>query len=204
MALGNLFIISAPSGAGKTSLVKAVVDKLAHVSVSVSYATRGIREGEVDGEDYCFISVAEFEEKIKAGEFVEYAKVFDNYYGTSRLVMEQQLLTGNDVILEIDWQGGQQVRRQIIGCISIFILPPSRQELEQRLRGRGTDDEAVIQRRMQDVVTEISHYNEADFLVINVDFDVAAAELMSIIQAQRLTLDYQQARHQQLLNKILE
>lgn len=171
MVKGSLFIVSAPSGAGKTSLVKALCDKQESLSVSVSHTTRPKRSGEIHGKNYFFVSLREFKAQIENNEFLEYAQVFDNYYGSSMAAVETQLLRGNDIILEIDWQGAQQVREKIPGSITVFILPPSREILEQRLSDRGQDSTEIIQRRMKDAETEMSHYAEFDYLIINDDFD---------------------------------
>ncbi len=186
MARGTLYIISAPSGAGKTSLVKALCEQLPGISISVSTTTRAQRPGEENGVDYWFVDQQTFEKKQKEGDFLEYAQVFDNYYGTSRTAVETQLLKGEDVILEIDWQGARQVRKQMPEHVSIFILPPSREALESRLRNRGQDSEEIIARRMQDAKREISHYDEYDYLIINDDFDTALDELKALVRAQRL------------------
>ena len=178
---GKLFILSAPSGAGKTSLVKALVDSNPTVVVSVSHTTRDKRPGEVDGENYFFTSYKEFLQMIKNNDFLEYAKVFDHFYGTSISSVEQQLDQGLKVILEIDWQGAQQVRERIQGTQSIFILPPSKQELQARLRGRGQDSEEIIARRMRDAESEISHYDEFDHIVLNDDFGQALQDLTALV-----------------------
>ncbi|MDH3609497.1 MAG: guanylate kinase [Gammaproteobacteria bacterium] len=181
MNYGKLFIVSAPSGAGKTSLVKALIDSTSEVVVSISHTTRAIRPGEVDGVNYFFTSYKKFLQMIKQNEFLEYAKVFDHFYGTSQLSVEQQLDQGLKVILEIDWQGAEQVRERIQGTQSIFILPPSKQELETRLRGRGQDSEEVIARRMRDAESEISHFKEFDHIVLNDDFDQALRDLTALV-----------------------
>lgn len=178
---GKLFIVSAPSGAGKTSLVKALIDSTSEVVVSISHTTRAMRPGEVDGVNYFFTSYKKFLQMIKQNEFLEYAKVFDHFYGTSQLSVEQQLDQGLKVILEIDWQGAEQVRERIQGTQSIFILPPSKQELETRLRGRGQDSEEVIARRMRDAESEISHFKEFDHIVLNDDFDQALRDLTALV-----------------------
>lgn len=180
------YIISAASGAGKTSLVKALLENSQDICVSVSFTTRPPRPGEVGGKDYNFISVDDFHQRLERGEFLEHAQVFDNYYGTSQVWVEQQLKTGMDVILEIDWQGAMQARKQLSNATSIFILPPSLEVLEQRLQDRQTDSQEVIQRRMQDAQAEMSHYGEFDFLIFNDNFDQALQELTSIITANRL------------------
>ncbi|PCF96361.1 guanylate kinase [Vreelandella nigrificans] len=203
MSQGTLFIVSAPSGAGKTSLVRELIESLDGIQVSVSHTTRGKREGEVDGVNYHFISVADFQAMIEHGGFFEYAKVFDNYYGTSRQAVQTLLDAGQDVILEIDWQGAQQVRQQMPSAVSIFILPPSRSELERRLASRGTDEHAVIARRMRDAVSEMSHYDEYDYLVINDDFTTALQELQSLVISRRLTRGVMQERHAPLLDALL-
>ena len=177
---GSLYIVSAPSGAGKTSLVSKLVELDSHIKVSVSSTTRPSRNGEVDGVNYHFLSVAQFEAKIAEGDFLEHAQVFDNYYGTSKSAVEEQLKAGKDVILEIDWQGAQQVRKLIPQAISIFILPPSLEELQRRLTSRGTDSDEVIARRMRDAVNEMSHYHEFDYIVINNHFETALKQLHSI------------------------
>lgn len=200
---GKLYIISAPSGAGKTSLVKQLTQTVENVCLSVSHTTRPLRPGEIDGRDYFFVSVAEFQSLLQENAFLEYAQVFDNFYGTSRGGVEQQLQNGKDVILEIDWQGAQQVRKLLPDSISIFILPPSLQILEQRLRNRAQDSEAVIQRRMRDAVTEMSHYREFDYLIVNDDFERALQQLNSIIFANRLLRDRQEAFLQPLLDELL-
>ena len=184
---GSLFIVSAPSGAGKTSLVKALLDFTPGLVVSVSHTTRAMRPGELDGEDYHFVSREWFQQTIVAGAFLEYARVFDHYYGTSRGSVEQQLCKGLDVILEIDWQGARQVREAMPETCSIFVLPPSRRTLEQRLRARGQDSEATISRRMCDAVAEMSHYAEFDHLVVNDNFDAALHDLDTIVRSRRLT-----------------
>lgn len=186
MNKGKLYIISAPSGAGKTSLVKQLISDLEHLTVSVSHTTRKMRAGEFQGKDYFFSTVADFKKMISEGDFLEYAQVFDNFYGTSQQSVEMNLNAGNDVILEIDWQGAQQVRKMLPDCVSIFILPPSIQILQQRLENRGQDDKKVIDRRMQDAVKEISHCDEFDYLLVNDDFNQALSELKSIVISHRL------------------
>jgi len=203
MPQGTLFIVSAPSGAGKTSLVRELIESLDGIRVSVSHTTRAQRRGEVDGVNYHFVNIAEFEAMISQGEFFEYAQVFDNFYGTSRLAVEALLKAGQDVILEIDWQGAQQVREQVPDSVSIFILPPSCDELERRLANRDTDAHATIARRMRDAVSEMSHYDEYDYLVINDDFTTALRELQALVIAQRLSLARQQDSHGPLLAALL-
>ena len=200
---GSLYIFAAPSGAGKTSLVKALVETTADIEVSVSHTTRAPRPGEVDGVNYHFTDVAAFQAMVAQGAFLEHARVFDNYYGTARANIEQRLAAGVDVILEIDWQGARQVREQFPDSIGIFILPPSRQALEERLRGRGQDGDEVIARRMRDAESEISHYGEFDYLVINDDFATALVELAAIVTAQRLRTRIQASRYQQMLQSLL-
>jgi guanylate kinase len=198
-----LFTISAPSGAGKTSLVKALLEKRgASVAVSVSHSTRSIRPGEVDGVAYHFVSMAEFEQMVANDEFLEHARVFDNCYGTARCSVDELLASGKHVILEIDWQGARQVKARLSDTIGIFILPPSRELLEQRLRARGTDDEAIIARRMRDADREMSHYSDAEYLVINDDFEQALYDLDAIIHSQGLTLQRQVLKHQPLIESI--
>jgi len=192
MKKGKLYIISAPSGAGKTSLIKKLVPITDKLMVSVSHTTRAQRSGEVDGVDYFFTPVEKFKTLIEQQAFLEYAQVFDNYYGTSQKSVEDSLKQGNDVILEIDWQGAEQIRYILPDAISIFILPPSTEVLRERLQGRGQDSKAVIDRRMQDAVTEMSHYAEYNYLVVNDDFSHALTELKSIILANRLTIEHQQ------------
>lgn len=199
MNKGNLYIISAPSGAGKTSLVKELISSLSSLSVSVSHTTRQKREGEIDGKDYFFISVEKFKMMQVDSAFLESAQVFDNFYGTAQKTVEDTLLQGNDVILEIDWQGAQQIRKLLPASISIFILPPSIETLHQRLEGRGKDNAEIIARRMHDAVTEMRHYSEFDYLVVNEDFGVALNELKSIVIANRLV----QVRQSHNLNTLL-
>lgn len=200
---GSLYIVSAPSGAGKTSLVSKLVELDSHIKVSVSSTTRPSRNGEVDGVNYHFLSVAQFEAKIAEGDFLEHAQVFDNYYGTSKSAVEEQLKAGKDVILEIDWQGAQQVRKLIPQAISIFILPPSLEELQRRLTSRGTDSDEVIARRMRDAVNEMSHYHEFDYIVINNHFETALKQLHSIFQAGRLTQAKQVQQHSNLIDALI-
>ncbi len=200
---GTLYIISAPSGAGKTSLVKALLESTDDIIVSVSHTTRAPRTGEVDGKDYHFTDVETFREMIGAGAFLEHAQVFDNFYGTSRSSTLDLMARGVDVILEIDWQGAQQVREKMPEAVSIFILPPSRQELEKRLRGRGTDADEVIARRLGEAVTEMGHYQEFDYLVFNDDFDTALSELRAIVLARRQRAAVQIARQQAQLDALL-
>jgi guanylate kinase len=200
---GQLYVISAPSGAGKTSLVAALLRQEKSVRVSVSHTTRVPRPGEQNGVHYHFVDKADFETRIASGDFLEHAQVFDNFYGTSQQAVEAQLASGLDVILEIDWQGAQQIRRQRPDMISIFIVPPSITELRTRLTGRGQDGEEVIERRMRDAVNEMRHYSEFDYLVVNDAFDLALAELTTVFRAQRLRLHRQAATHQQLLNALV-
>ncbi|TQV82558.1 guanylate kinase [Exilibacterium tricleocarpae] len=200
---GTLFTVSAPSGAGKTSLVKALADTLSRVRVSVSHTTRAIRPGEVDGTNYHFVSRKHFVDMLEQGQFLEQAEVFGNHYGTSKAWVDDTLAQGLDVILEIDWQGAQQVRRQCPEAIGVFILPPSRQALRQRLTGRGQDDAAIIERRMREASAEMSHYVESDYLIVNDDFDTALAEFQALITAHSLRLDRQQQNRQQLLMELL-
>ena len=200
---GTLYTVSAPSGAGKTSLVAALIERTDALRVSVSHTTRDQRPGEEDGVNYHFISEQQFLAMLEGAEFLEHARVFDNLYGTSQTWVQEQLAQGIDVILEIDWQGAQQVKRLQPETLSIFILPPSRQSLLQRLTGRGQDNSATIDRRMADAVEEMSHYIESDFLVINDDFAQALAELQAIVSCQRLTTDRQRQTQQQLLDELL-
>lgn len=203
-AAGALFIVSAPSGAGKTSLVGALRNTLGGLAVSVSHTTRARRPGEVDGRDYCFVSREEFDRMVEAGEFLEHARVFDNCYGTARSTVEAALARGEDVLLEIDWQGARQVRTRLPGCVSIFILPPSRAALETRLSGRGQDDPEIIARRMADAISEMSHYGEYDYLVFNDVFEEALADLRAILTASRLRTLRQAAGHALLISGLLD
>lgn len=203
MSQGTLFIVSAPSGAGKTSLVRELIERLDGLQVSVSHTTRARREGEVDGVNYHFCQTETFRAMIERGDFFEYARVFDNYYGTSRQAVQTLLAAGQDVILEIDWQGAQQVREQMRDAVSIFILPPSRAELERRLASRGTDEHAVIERRMRAAISEMAHFDEYDYLVVNDDFTTALSELTSLVISRRLTCAAMQHRHAPLLKALL-
>ena len=203
MNKGKLFIISAPSGAGKTSLIKKLIPHMDKLIVSVSHTTRAQRPGEIDTIDYFFTPVDTFKKMVNQQAFLEYAQVFDNFYGTAQSSIEQSLKSGKDVILEIDWQGAEQIRRILPDTISIFILPPSTEVLRRRLKERGQDSEAVIDRRMQDAVNEIGHYAEYDYLIINDDFNTALTELKSIILANRLNLQRQQEQLKALLIDLL-
>lgn len=203
MVKGTIFTVSAPSGAGKTSLVNALVGQEPEVVLSVSHTTRLPRPGEEDGRDYHFVTPERFQEMVQAGAFLEHAEVFGNYYGTSEASVEAQLSAGHDVILEIDWQGAQQIRQLRPDCMSIFILPPSRQVLEERLRGRGQDGNAVIARRMAAAQSEMSHYAESDYLIVNDDFYRALAELRAVIVARRVSQARQQAALTELIKSLL-
>jgi guanylate kinase len=184
----QLFVISAPSGAGKTSLVKVLRERLPDLKVSTSHTTRPPRPNEEDGREYYFVRPAEFEQLAASGAFLEHARVFDNLYGTSRAQLEQKLATGFDVVLEIDWQGARQVRAALPGCRSIFILPPSREALRQRLTGRATDSPAAIERRLADAVADMSHWREFEYVVINDDFDRAVEALAEIVAGRGAAL----------------
>ena len=181
---GRLFVIAAPSGAGKTSLVRALMEREPSLRFSISYTTRPQRPTETHGRDYFFVSKDEFAAMVGRGEFLEHARVFDNFYGTALGQVEASLAGGQDLILEIDWQGAQQIRLALPECRSIFILPPSRAELERRLRGRGTDAEDVIQRRLRDAATDMTHWSEFDYVVVNDDFDRALTDLHAIVQSR--------------------
>jgi guanylate kinase len=201
---GTLYIISAPSGAGKSSLLRALLETTGDsLALSVSHTTRSPRPGEVNGKDYHFVDVATFGEMVDSNEFFEHAQVFDNFYGTSRQGVIAQLQAGLDVILEIDWQGARLIREQMPDAVSIFILPPSREALQQRLQNRGQDDAAVIARRMRDAVSEMSHYDEYHYLVINDVFQTAVEGLAAILSSHRLRLPAQRQRHAGLLAALL-
>ena len=189
MKHGRLFVIAAPSGAGKTSLVKALLASEPRLRLSVSHTTRKRRPTEEDGREYHFVPVPQFERLVARGEFLEHARVFDNFYGTARGFVEEQLRRGHDVILEIDWQGAQQVRRAMPQCVSIFILPPSRRALAERLTRRATDSAEIIARRLADATADMSHYREFDYVIVNDDFAQAVSDLRRIVagRAEDLT-----------------
>jgi guanylate kinase len=191
---GTLYIVSAPSGAGKTSLLKALVERDPRIRVSISHTTRAMRPGEVDGVDYHFVDVDLFARMIGEGAFLEHAQVFGNFYGTSEQAVRDVLSTGDDVVLEIDWQGARQVRRRFPGAVSVFILPPTPEALRERLTGRGQDSAEVIERRMADARSEMEHYPEYDYLVINDRFEQALDELEAVVVSQRLRGEAQARR----------
>ncbi len=201
--IGTLYIIAAPSGAGKTSLVKALLESVSGIEVSVSFTTRPCRPGEQDGVNYHFVDLQTFQRMIAAGEFLEHAEVFGNHYGTAKSNIIERLQQGVDVILEIDWQGARQVRQALPEAVGIFIIPPSREILEQRLRSRGQDSQEIIDRRMRDAVSEISHYNEFDYLVVNDEFEPALTELRAIILARRLRVEVQRVKLNELLTRLV-
>jgi guanylate kinase len=198
---GLLFIISSPSGGGKTSLVRALLEAEPEVRLSVSYTTRAARPGEVDGRDYHFVTPPVFGRMLEGGEFLESAVIYGNRYGTSQKWIERERAEGHDVVLEIDWQGAQQVRRLLRQVVTIFILPPSPEVLESRLRGRGQDNEEVVIRRLAAARHEIAHVSEYEYVIINDDFNRAAQDLRSIIRAERLKLARQLARNVNLINR---
>lgn len=202
--MGTLYVVSAPSGAGKTSLLRQLISEIQLVETSISHTTRAMRDGEQDGVDYHFVSLDTFQDLIAEDAFFEHAEVFGNFYGTSKASIEEQLAQGIDVILEIDWQGARQIRQQMPSSRSIFILPPSQQALRERLDGRGQDDEATIEKRMLAAKSEMSHFDEYDYLVINDDFSLAVSELKAILLAERQKLAYQQQKYAQLLSNLLD
>lgn len=202
---GNLFILSAPSGAGKSSLITALLKQATSrpMQVSVSHTTRDARPGEVNGQHYHFVSKEQFQQAIADNTFYEHAEVFGNYYGTSEVAIDQQLAQGIDVFLDIDWQGAQQVRMKKPDVTTIFISPPSKQELENRLRSRGQDSEEVIQSRMAQAQAECSHYQEFDYIIVNDDFEQALTDLTTIVNNQRLKRSQQAQEHQNLFKDLL-
>ncbi|MDS8548420.1 guanylate kinase, partial [Streptococcus pneumoniae] len=199
----TLYIVSAPSGAGKTSLVNALIKEDRQIRVSVSHTTRAMRPGEQHGVNYHFVVHEEFKALIAQGDFLEHAEVFGNFYGTSRSALQQTLDEGYDLILEIDWQGAQQVRRVMPDALSVFILPPSQQALRQRLDGRGQDSEEIIDGRMKEAVSEMVHYDEYDYVIINDDFNAALEDLKAVFRANRLVLRKQRQRNSGLLKELL-
>lgn len=201
--LGQLYIVAAPSGGGKTSLVNRLIQSMPSIEVSVSHTTRLPRPKESDGQDYFFINKAEFESMIEEDVFLEYAKVFDNYYGTSKKQIEARLAAGIDVVLDIDWQGAQQIRAIMPNVIGIFLLPPSLQALRQRLENRQQDNQAVIDKRMKQAQDELEHYHEFDYLIVNEEFDLALSHLKSILTAERLKRDRQVVKQRKLLSFLL-
>jgi guanylate kinase len=203
MKRGRLFVIAAPSGAGKTSLVQALLDSDPTLRLSVSHTTRKLRETEREGREYHFVSVADFERLRAAGEFLEHAQVFGNLYGTSRAYVERQLADGHDVVLEIDWQGAQQVRRALPRCVSVFILPPSRAALRERLARRATDTPEVIARRLAEAAGDMSHYLEFDYVVVNDDFARAVADLRRILAGRAAGLRSDRPQLAPLLKDLL-
>ncbi|MCI0914967.1 MULTISPECIES: guanylate kinase [Pseudomonas] len=200
---GTLYIVSAPSGAGKTSLVNALIKEDERISVSVSHTTRGKRPGEEHGVNYHFVSHDEFKALIDKNDFLEHAEVFGNFYGTSRSTLQQVLDRGDDLILEIDWQGARQVRELMPEARSIFILPPNLEALRQRLDGRGQDSDEIIAGRMKEAVSEMQHYDEYEYVIINDDFDAALEELKAVFRSNRLLLNKQQERHGALLKQLI-
>ena len=200
---GRLIVISAPSGAGKTSLVTALLAREPGLRLSVSHTTRKRRPTEQDGREYHFTSVPQFERLVAAGELLEHAKVFDNYYGTSRAFVEKQLAAGHDVLLEIDWQGAAQVRRAMPRCVSVFILPPSRSALAERLARRATDTAEVIARRLAEAQADMSHYREFDYVVVNDDFETALAQLERIVAGHGEALRSERGELKELLRQLL-
>ncbi|WP_281772629.1 guanylate kinase [Haemophilus parahaemolyticus] len=206
MSLGNLYILSAPSGAGKSSLINALLADLPRneVRLSISHTTRNSRPAEEDGVHYYFTTHAEFEALIEKDHFLEWAEVFGNYYGTSLPMIEKSLEQGVDVFLDIDWQGARQIRQKVPNVKTIFILPPSREELKNRLVGRGQDSEETIAKRMAEAESEMSHYNEFDYVIVNDDFQQALAELKAILTAERLKLASQEIRHKALIEQLLD
>jgi len=208
--MSNLFIIAAPSGCGKTSLVESLVNDAKNLRVSISHTTRNPRVDEVNGTNYHFVSIVEFQKMVSEDSFIEHAEVFENFYGTSKKLINDNLDNNIDVILEIDWQGAHQVSQNLPNAISIFILPPSKEALELRLRNRAQDDEIVIKKRMLDAENQMSHYNEFDYLVINDDFNSALTDLKSIISSSNnltkcayLSLEEQSIKHKKLLKKLI-
>jgi len=200
---GTLYIVAAPSGAGKSSLVNAVLSRETGIVLSISFTSRKARPGERHAQHYHFISKEEFETMIGNGDFFEHALVHGDYKGTAKQSVEPQLAAGKDVLLEIDWQGARQVREKLPDAISIFILPPSKDALETRMRNRGQDSEDVIKQRLANAREEMSHYNEFDFVIVNENFDAAVSELRAIFQAQRLKCEAQQQRHATLIQTLL-
>jgi guanylate kinase len=200
---GILFIVSAPSGAGKTSLLRELVPADPRLVMSVSHATRAMRPGEKDGEHYHFVSVERFEELVESGAFLEHARVFDNYYGTSEAGVREQIAAGLDVVLEIDWQGARQVRQRFPEAVSVFIAPPDIEALRERLSNRGQDSVEIVERRMADARNELAHYPEYDYLVINDDFAVALADLQAVVRAERLRQVRQAASAAEALGAML-
>jgi guanylate kinase len=200
MSSGNLFIVCAPSGAGKTSLVNQLLDREPDIELSISFTTREPRQGETDGRDYHFVTRERFLEMAARGDFLESAEVHGNLYGTSQTWVEARLAEGRDIVLEIDWQGAQQVRGLLPGAVGIFILPPSLDALRRRLTARGKDSSEVIERRLANAREEVGHVSEFDYVIINQNFDVAVVDLVSIVRATRLKVAAQLARHRDLIN----
>jgi guanylate kinase len=205
MGKGTLYIVSAPSGAGKSSLISAMLEKnpVYTMKVSVSHTTRSMRPGEEDGVHYHFVERNEFESLIAQGIFLEHAEVFGNYYGTSRVWIEENLNKGIDVFLDIDWQGARQIRQQMPDAKSVFIFPPSNGELERRLNVRGQDSEEVIAKRMSEAKSEMSHYDEYDYVIVNDDFDAALIDFKAILRAERLKKDKQTIKYSGMLSALL-